>query len=319
MRSLHHFALLCASTMAGALLDEAIAQVGSKQWNLRPLQEATAGIKACSEPITLSDFIDGACRPLAKGIKSIHVLFNAHLGIPSCGDAQKLGDTVSGCRFADLPLPLSFKVEVPRQTKMDFISHELQNGSFDVLKVLYLTQPISLQTAKALCSGNAFVPVFRPGPWNSKKAIQWLLSRLGGYQVRWHALQEKTAAEAQSQSDTPKWNPATHELEEGVALINEHAPDCDGRNEQALWILISIKADSGTPIAGWPEHKVRMMAQNKSRGGGGAVSIPDFPLTTFSLKPFVHDVLLPYLYPLLSTSALCSWAAQVWGRHPLSL
>ena len=151
---------------------------------------------------------------------------------------------------------------------MDFISHELQNGSFDVLKVLYLTQPISLQTAKALCSGNAFVPVFRPGPWNSKKAIQWLLSRLGGYQVRWHALQEKTAAEAQSQSDTPKWNPATHELEEGVALINEHAPDCDGRNEQALWILISIKADSGTPIAGWPEHKVRMMAQNKSRGGG---------------------------------------------------
>ena len=184
--------------MAGALLDEAIAQVGSKQWNLRPLQEATAGIKACSEPITLSDFIDGACRPLAKGIKSIHVLFNAHLGIPSCGDAQKLGDTVSGCRFADLPLPLSFKVEVPRQTKMDFISHELQNGSFDVLKVLYLTQPISLQTAKALCSGNAFVPVFRPGPRNSKKAIQWLLSRLGGYQVRWHALQEKTAAEAQS-------------------------------------------------------------------------------------------------------------------------
>jgi hypothetical protein len=44
---------------------------------------------------------------------------------------------------------------------------------------------------------------------------------------------------ARSRSDTPKRNPATHELEEGVAFINEHAPDCDGRNEQTLWILIS--------------------------------------------------------------------------------
>ena len=65
--------------MAGALLDEAIAQVGSKQWNLRPLQEATAGIKACSEPITLSDFIDGACRPLAKGIESNQSTFSSML------------------------------------------------------------------------------------------------------------------------------------------------------------------------------------------------------------------------------------------------
>ena len=30
---------------------------------------------------------------------------------------------------------------------------------------------------------------------------------------------------------------------------------------------------SGTPIAGWLEHKVRMIAQNQSWGGGGAVSM----------------------------------------------
>ena len=101
-------------------------------------------------------------------------------------------------------------------------------------------------------------------PWNVKKGVQWLLSRLGGYQLRWHTLREKEVAKG------PKsWAPSNSDLEEGVLYINSHAPDCDARNEQTLWILINIKVDSGTPIAGWPEHKVRQMCQNKSKGMGG--------------------------------------------------
>lgn len=140
-------------------MDEAIAHVGSKAC-LRPLQDATG-------------FTQGACPRLVQGIKSIQVLLGAHLKIPSCGDAHNLGDIVSGCRFASLPLPLSFKAEVPDQTKMNFISGELQNGSVDVLKVLCSPQPMSLQTAKALCSRDGFIPVFGPEPWNIKRGVQW--------------------------------------------------------------------------------------------------------------------------------------------------
>jgi hypothetical protein len=148
-----------SSATAGALMDEAIAHVGSKAC-LRPLQDATG-------------FTQGACPRLVQGIKSIQVLLGAHLKIPSCGDAHNLGDIVSGCRFASLPLPLSFKAEVPDQTKMNFISGELQNGSVDVLKVLCSPQPMSLQTAKALCSRDGFIPVFGPEPWNIKRGVQW--------------------------------------------------------------------------------------------------------------------------------------------------
>ena len=53
------------------------------------------------------------------------------------------------------------------------------------------------------------------------------------------------------------------------------------------------------PIAGWPEGKVRIITQNKSKASSGATLQRGFPLTTSSLKPFLADKLLPLLYPLL--------------------
>ena len=61
---------------------------------------------------------------------------------------------------------------------------------------------------------------------------------------------------------------------------------------------MNIKEDSDSPIAGWPEGKVRIMAQNKTRGMSGATLQREFPLTTFSLKPMLSDTILPALYPL---------------------
>lgn len=110
----------------------------------------------------------------------------------------------------------------------------------------------------------------------------------------WHTLQEKAPT-----SSLAKRCLSNQKLEEGINFINDHAPECDSRNEQTLWILINIKPDFSTPIAGWPEAKVRQMAQNKSKGMVGALSMTEFPLTTFSLKPFLHQVPLPHLYPLL--------------------
>ena len=180
-----------------------------------------------------------------------------------------------------------------------------------MIKVSYLPRPVSYQVALSLCSGNALVPVHRAGPWNVKKGVQWLLSRLGGYQLRWHTLREKEVAKG------PKsWAPSNSDLEEGVLYINSHAPDCDAQNEQTLWILINIKVDSGTPIAGWPEHKVRQMCQNKSKGMGGAMSMTEFPLNTYSLKPFLHTLLLPLIYPLMLQYGILLLGCPGVGKTP---
>jgi len=123
---------------------------------------------------------------------------------------------------------------------------DLAHGNVDILKVLYLPRPISSQVAESLCSGQPYVPVFRAGPWNIKKGVQWLLGRLGGYQVRWFVLEEKAPPD---HSSKPLWSPANSELEEGIYHINAHAPECDALNEQTFWILVNIKPDSGSPIA----------------------------------------------------------------------
>lgn len=210
--------------------------------------------------------------------------------------------------------PLAFQASVPRTSKVDFLRVSLGGNQVSILKVLYLPRPVSFQVANSLCSGEAFVPVFRPGPWNIKKAVQFLLSKLGGYQVRWHVLQGKK--EATTSSSSSKWCPSNQELEEGVGFINAYAPECDARNEQTLWILVNIKAESGTPIAGWPESKVRHMAQNKSKGLAGAISMTQFPLTTFSLKPFLFEFLLPNLYPLLLNFGVMLLGSPGVGKTP---
>ena len=152
------------------------------------------------------------------------------------------------------------------------------------------------------------------GPWAVKKAVQWLLNRLPGYHVRWSSLEPKPETVRKSQSQT--WSTDDDNLAEGIRFINKNAPECDAQNEQTYWVLTCIKPDSGTPVAGWPEVKVRAMAQNKSRGVSGAQSMTEFPLTTFSLHPVMHQHILPYLYPLLMTSAIVLLGSPGVGKTP---
>ena len=100
----------------------------------------------------------------------------------------------------ELPEPTRFKGTPPGTTKVDFVQVNLANGNIDILKALYLPRPMSFQGAEALCSGKAFVPVFRSGAWSIKKGVEWLLNHLGGSQLRWFALEEKTQAEPSSKS-----------------------------------------------------------------------------------------------------------------------
>ncbi|CAE7446861.1 hypothetical protein AK812_SmicGene12509 [Symbiodinium microadriaticum] len=52
------------------------------------------------------------------------------------------------------------------------------------------------------------------------------------------------------------------------------------------------------------------------RGVSGAQSMTDFPLTTFSLHRVMHQHILPYLYPLLITSAIVMLGGPGVGKTP---
>ena len=141
--------------MSGALMDTAIAAVDKKQ--LVALDAPSCGHTECSDPIPYGTFTTEACRPLSKGIKSIQLLFDVHLNIPSCGDAAQLGELVAKGKHADLPAAIAFKVPLPTDSKVDLLYYDLGGGQVSILKVLYLPRPVTFQAANSMCSGDAFV------------------------------------------------------------------------------------------------------------------------------------------------------------------
>ena len=303
--------------MSGHLIDVAMqASADNSRWQLRAYERPQCDNREPAEPLTLKEFLDGACRPCvgAGGPKSIMVLFDSHISMVECGRASTIGDAVARGLLDDLPEPLRFRDALPAAAKVEIIVSNLGDGLVDVVKIVHFDKAISAPTAAALCRGQGFAPVFRPGPWAVKKAVQWLLNRLPGYHVRWSSLEPKPETVRKSQSQT--WSTDDDNLAEGIRFINKNAPECDAQNEQTYWVLTCIKPDSGTPVAGWPEVKVRAMAQNKSRGVSGAQSMTEFPLTTFSLHPVMHQHILPYLYPLLMTSAIVLLGSPGVGKTP---
>ena len=193
---------------------------------------------------------------------------------------------------------------------------EKGHGKLDVIKLVTFQDKMAIRDATKSPAGSAYVPFSRPGPWAVKKAFQSLLDRLPGHHVHWGTVTRWEAQAKNSASSSSTWSPDTDTLLQGVAFINDHAPETDANNEQYTWILLNIREDAESPIAGWPEGKVRIMAQNKSKASNGATLQKGFPLTTFSLKPFLAEKLLPVLYPLFVCYGVVALGWPGVGKTP---
>ena len=106
------------------------------------------------------------------------------------------------------------------------------------------------------------------------------------------------------------------DLADGIRFINTFAPECDALNEQTFWVLTNIKPDSGTPVPGWPETKIRAMCQNKSRGVSRAASHNEFLLNTSSLNSILVETILPLVYPLLLSTMILMLGNPGVGKTP---
>ena len=76
--------------------------------------------------------------------------------------------------------------------------------------------------------------------------LRIVIDRFPGHHVRWWSLEAKD----KSSSKESTWGPDDNELLRGVTYVNQNAPEDDSENQQYLWILLNIRPDSGSPIAG---------------------------------------------------------------------
>ena len=299
------------------LLDEAMDQFGGKEHQYEALSLPKCGFvhaSAIEHPISGSNFGADVCRR-PDGLKTCTMAFDIHWNVPEFGSVAHLGEVIQGNRLDELPESIRLKGQLPRSSRLWLIVHNMEDGTMHVRNVIYFADKTNIQQVVQLCGGQCYVPTFKAGPWTLKKAIQSLIDRLPGYHVDWASVSSKGTG--LKRTETSQWNPETDELHKGVAFINQRAPDCDAENQQYVWILTHIKPDSCSPIAGWPESKVRIMAQNKARGQAGAAAARFFPFTTRSLKPFMADFLLPILYPLLLNYGILTLGWPGVGKTPM--
>ena len=298
------------------LLESTMELVGGKEWSFEALVVPQMGHVPSAEienPITMEDFLSSACRR-CDGIRTATLMFDFHPKVPEFGGFARLGELIQQGEIQDLPAPLALDGNLPPRAKMGIIVHNLEDGTMNVLKILHFADKFAVSSGLQLCTGNAYIPVFRQGPWALRKAIQHLLERLPGYRLLWnHVVQKQQSIQRSSSS---QWTPDVETLKAGIDYINAHAPEEDAQNEQTFWILCEIREDSGSPIAGWPETKVRNMCLNKSRGLSGAKPQTEFPLTLFSLKNFVFDFLVKFILPLLMTHGLLLLGMPGVGKTP---
>lgn len=296
-----------------ALLDAAMAKYGGKSWTLRVLESPASGLKTeemIDEPLDLSSFVSNVYREIT-GMATVTILFDVQMPVPEFGPVNLLMEAALHNDIESLPDPIRPPRDLPDGCRLGLVVRNMADGTMQVLKIFIFRDKIHVKDAAGYCAGTPFALVHRPGPWALKKALCSVIDRLPGFHVSWYALdivESKPVPARRSQSS--QWAPPDDELLAGIPYINEFAPECDSQNQQYYWILCQIRDDSRSPISGWPEAMVRIMAQNKAKGMAGAQLETDFPLHTYSLKPFLAESLMPLLYPLFMNFAFMFLVAR---------
>ena len=306
-----------AAVWAMALMDEAMAVCGSAEWDYMEFPDkAVSYTKTDAQtdrPIEVDDLVTGALRELTY-VKSAKVVIDVSRRVPEIATAGLL-QLINDKQYASLPGAARPADALSAGDKLGLLVKNHEDGTVTVVKVFYFEKSTSVKRAKEYCTGQAYAPVFREGPWAVKKALQTLLDRVTGFHISWARVAEKPALKRGGSSN---WEVEDDDLDRGIAFINKWAPEDNDMNQQWLFIEKNIKPGSGSPIAGWPVNKVQNAVNNRTKAVASAATVNrSFPLCIFDLHPFWAEVLLPLLFPLLTEYGLLLLGVPGVGKTPL--
>jgi hypothetical protein len=258
---------------AAMAFDEAMAEYGGSAWTYCVAGHPHRGHQTAEnvpEPLPLADFMREFCRTTTN-VKTSWLMLDVQRGVPEFGNMDRVFTWLSESKLKELPEQEQIrpKSALPDMTKVVIIVINHEDGTCDVIKTYLPDQPKPVSQLTKCVVGEALVPQLRKGPHALKKAFVASLNRVLGFHVSWASVSE--AKPNMERKDSKSWCPPDNELVSGVAFINDgDCPNDDGDNAQTVWILRNIREGSGTPIEGWPEIRVRRMAENKSKAVQGA-------------------------------------------------
>ena len=187
-------------------------------------------------------------------------------------------------RLIDLPANIRPRDALGEACHLQLV---IDSSSNKVLKFFHASVPIAWGVVRVFCNNHAKVINYKLASSSDrvKCAFVYMLNNITGEQWMTQSLGQKVLTKTSkcSDKDQNSWDPSPDELREGINFINQFAPPANGKNEQFLWALLSIR-DKECPIFAWPMHVVSRACQNRSIGNSQAEPEYFFPLLVSDLN-----------------------------------
>jgi len=196
-------------------------------------------------------------------------MLDVFMSVPEFGCVSQVGECVRNDDTESLPASIRSPNALPDGCRLGLVVRNMEDGTLQFLKMLHFKDKIAPNAVQYYCGGTPYAFVFRPRPWALKKAVLSLVGRLPGFHVSRFSLDKVAVEKPIRRAQSSQWAPPEDEQLTAIQYINENAPECDSQNQEYYWVLCDSKYDSSSPISGWPEAKVRIMAQNKAKIGQG--------------------------------------------------
>ncbi|CAK0811041.1 unnamed protein product, partial [Prorocentrum cordatum] len=187
-----------------------------------------------------------------------------------------------------------------------------EDGTYEVLKIFNLKEPVSAAHAHGLCVGDALRVPKRANAYGARKAFQTILQRARG----WRLLFAKTVDEDAGANHGKRKSPHRGEITRGIEFIKVHSPPM-GTMAQVEWLLINNKAKD-PPIRGWPAAYVNKICEIKAKSKMTAELEQDFPLTASDLKDSVFRDVVSAIAPYLPDHGLLAVGRPGAGKTPFA-
>jgi hypothetical protein len=302
-----------------ALLDAAIELIKSKSWNYAVRSEPvsmtiTLVEEGDDKTSNIDGFLQGACRRI-QSVRSVGTLIEHCQNVPEFSITPLIRSKIAAGSYDSLPEGLRTTAPFPLNSKMQVVMLNNHDGTMTLLKFYLFEKPVESKIIK-WTTGALYVPVFRNGPWLMKKAMAHLFGRIEGVHVSWIDVAVIEKAERQNSHNQSNWNPTPDEMDAANVFLKDCTLD-DSENAMTLWIWKAMRVDSGTPVAGWPELKIRRLVENFAKANHSSDPQYFYPLLVHDLHPIWWDAILPVVMPLFLTHGILLLGHPGIGKTPV--
>ena len=222
-----------------------------------------------------------------------------------------------------LPEPFCLKADMEIVLVTQFVVIPQENGNVSVMKHMYSPDvKLSVGNVESLCYGTPYTLKWQGHAQNFRKAFQWFVEQLGGWQCQQYALTHLLPChQARAEGSRTGCYISTlseEDVDKGFAFIEE-ASGCLGTEwKRVQWITKNLNLNQDSPIYAWPQALVERSLRALQNDGVLSLPVEDFHFTLADIDYSVLDFAVRHMIRNLKTHANGFIGGPGSGKTPLA-